>query len=82
MPLLVDSEGLREDVGRLHVLVYVLLVDMSGQDTLLDEVIVPLNVLGSSVKHWVLSQVNVAHTVVVEENRIRNGNAQIFQYPF
>ena len=57
-----------EDVYRLQVHVDALQINISSQDTLLDEVIVYLDVLGPSVEDWVLCQVNNAHIIVVEEN--------------
>ena len=59
---------LREDVDCLQLRVDELHVDIFRQDTLLDEVIVHLDVLGPSVEDWVLCQVNNAHIIVVEEN--------------
>ena len=41
--------------------------------------IVHLNVFGPSMKDWVSSQVNDVDVVAIEENRIRDGNAQILQ---
>ena len=57
-------------------------VDVSGQDTLSDEVVVYLDVLGLTVEVWVMSEVNIAHIIVVQGNQIRYGNDQIVQYPF
>ena len=54
-------------------------VDISNQNTLLDEVIVHFDVLGSSMEDWVPSKVNIAHVVAVEENRILDGNTQLLQ---
>ena len=71
-----------EDVYRLQVRAYVLQVDISNQNTLLDEVIVHFDVLGSSMEDWVPSKVNIAHVVAVEENQILDGDAQILKYPF
>ena len=54
-------------------------INISGQNSLLDEVIVHLNVLGPSVKDWVPSQVNTTHIVAIEESQICNGNVKILQ---
>ena len=43
-------------------------VDISNQNTLLDEVIVHFDVLGPSMEDKVSSKVNIAHVVAVEEN--------------
>ena len=47
---LVDSHGLREDVSRVQVHVDVFQVDISGQNTLSDEVIAHFDVLGPSME--------------------------------
>ena len=39
-----------------------------------------LNVLSSSVEHWVVGQVDVAHVVAIQKNQILYGNTQILQY--
>ena len=54
-------------------------VVISSQGTLSDEVIVHVNVLGQNVKDWVPTHVDTTHIFTVEENRIRDGNAQILQ---
>ena len=41
-----------------------------------------LNVLSLSVEYWVLSHVDVAHVVALQENKILDGNAKILQYSF
>ena len=40
------------------------------------------DVLGLSMEDWVPNEVNIAHVVAVEENRILDGNTQIAKYPF
>ena len=37
------------------------------------------NVFSSGVKHGVVSEVDAAHIVVKDANRIRDGNAQVLQ---
>ena len=40
--------------------------------------IVYLNVLGPSVKDWVMSLMNIAHVIAIEDNRILDGSAKSF----
>ena len=68
LPQLVNSQGLSQDVSCLQVRANVLQVDISGQNLLSDEVIVHFDVLGPSMEDWVLSELNIAHGFVVEEN--------------
>ena len=82
LPQLVDSQGLCQYIGFLQMCVDVLQIDISNQDRVSDDVIVHLDVLGLSVKDWIPSQLNNAHFVVVEENRICHGSAQILQFSF
>ena len=50
-------------------------VDILGQNTLLDEVILHFDVLSPSMEYWVPSEVNTVHVVAVEENQILDRNA-------
>ena len=61
-----NSQGLREDVSRLQVCIDVLQVDISSEDSLSNEMLVHLDVLGPSMEDWISSEVNTAHVVAVE----------------
>ena len=47
-----------------------------------NEVIVHFGMLHACMEHWVPSQMNIAHVVIVKENLILDGYAQIVQYYF
>ena len=65
MPQLVQTKGLGEDVGSLSIRRNILKFDFTRKDTLSDEMVVHLNVLGPRVKNWMLLDV-----VTVDRRRI------------
>ena len=79
MPELVDTQCLREYVSNLEVRTDVVKINFPGLNAFTDEVVVHFNVFSLSVKHRVASEVDAAHIVVEDADRIHDGNAQVLQ---
>ena len=54
-------------------------IDFPGLNALTNEVVVHFNMFSSGVEHGVASEVDAAHIVVEDANKVRNGNAQVLQ---
>ena len=70
MPQLVQTKALGEDVGSLSIRRNVLKFDFTRNDTLTDEMILHLNVLGLCVEDKVFREMDFAKVVVVYRRRI------------
>ena len=53
----------------------VLQVNISSLNVFSDEVVVHFDMVRACVEHQVMSQMNIAHVIVVKENWILDGNA-------
>ena len=79
LPQLVQTKGLGEDVGSLPIRLNILQFDFTRKDTLLDEMIVHLDVLCSCVENGVLRELDAAEVVAVDRRRIRHLLLQILK---
>ena len=70
MPQLVETKGLGEDVGSLSIRRNILKFDFTRKDTLTDEMIVHLNVLGLCEENRVLRELDAVEAVTVDRRRI------------
>ena len=70
MPQLVQTKRLGEDVGSLPIRRNVLKFDFTGKDTLTDEMVVHLNVLGPCVENGVFRELDAVEVVAVDRRRI------------
>ena len=70
LPQLVKTKGLGEDVDVLPIHRNILKLDFTREDTLMDKVIVHLNVLSSGVNKGVLCELDAAHVFAVYRRRI------------
>ena len=54
-------------------------IDFPGLNAFADEVVVHFNVFSPGVKHGVASEVDAAHIVAEDADRMHDGNAQVLQ---
>ena len=79
LPQLVQTKGLGEDVNSLPIRRNVLRFNFTKKDTLTDEMIVHLNVLGPCVENGVFRELDAAEIVLVDRRRIGHLLLHIFK---
>ena len=78
LPKLVSPQSFHEDVDHLKIGIDMSKVDIPSSDTFRDEVVVHLDVLYPSMEYQVLSQVDDAKIVAVDQDRIIDGDSLVF----
>ena len=79
LPQLVETKGLGEDVGVLPICRNIRKFDFTREDTLVDKMVVHLNVLSPGVEEGVLGKLEAIEVVAVDCRRIGYLLLQILQ---
>jgi hypothetical protein len=72
VPQLVQTKRLGEDVGNLPIRRNISQFDFTGEDSLLDKMIVHFDVLSPCVKNRVFCELDAAEVVAINHRQIRH----------
>ena len=79
LPQLVETEGLGENVGNLPIRLNINEFDITKEDTLVEKMVVHLNVLIPGVEDGVFHKLDIVEVVIVDRRRIGCIHLQILE---